>query len=1192
MEGETGMPSSYARVRVAFATGLVVVIVSLSSLLAPSKARAADSTLYEFPLARFGSGVVFDPCPVQGGIRLMAMGRQASEPVPARFGFSITRQVWTLPFEREGTAMRRFEQRVTPTSLTISGSTEAETLRYDWTAISPFVPGDARVSTAPVFLIEIRVENTGRRRRPCLVHVQLPLPGEGVERLDLGRVSALRSSPGPSEEWILAWPEDHGFVFARDDDRLRFGCELGPRQHRTLRFALAAYRDDTVATLAGDELRFKYTQSFDDARDVATWALRDWDDLVAASRAFDATLTETGLPRAVSDLAASAFQTFASSTTWLVDAQGHDRLWIEDPASGRAISYREMLFATPFLCSYWPEAFVAWFAGRHDAASIAEEDDRLRFADSYRAGAGLAAALRAPAAFEECAAWLLLLDRALAVDAALTLDRFAAWFDVSLETLRGAATDPDFDRDEVFPNTPAYDGAAGWLSLGALEASARRMRESDERERARALENLAERRRDELETRFWRGDHYGMFAGHDGGAPGVLAACLPAIRNGDRLAMPERERHRADLAWLRAELGTARGLGESLGDRRTSIAAACARGLVAAYEGEPVDLAWFERMRDASIAEAVERESLEIGGYRDRPGAATDAPSMRGMILFDVPRALASLRLDDYDGVGYRVPADLATLRVAIVERAQWGEPRVPWLEIERRDAGSLASLRHRALLGSSAEVYERDADVRESITLDLLTGRAPVVRASGMRVLDRSVRGGSWRIELRDRIEASQRVRLRVPALPPGEYVVGSYAGDLATFDAAHLREGVELDRALLALDASASASLGDARPRYLALGDRVDALAADRETPDWAATPLGELAMAIDARLDADRRARTLRIDLRRRGADVAAAGTPSAPMERGEPSDREAGRASIPERMGALFERALDAGDERRTERFVRALQPFEWSFAVEPSGARGAGTLRFTNRWLPEVAGSVEVVERGANAAEATTFEALGTGETHVATLHVPIGSGEATESGIVPLHDVIEARARIEWGGRALEVEREFGLTSGVIESWLLSRVYTSPSGVGEAEPFDRVEPPETEAAPRIASGDANWRTRDASSGRLDLGTSMRVADRYAAYAYAAVGCESGGEIVLAGEASGRVRVLVNGVVVFAPGAEAFTGGRFQTRATLAPGWNDVLVKVENGPGGWGLRLGARGVDPALDRELRVVAHGE
>lgn len=1173
--------------------GILLAVSFVAGMFATSRTYATEAP-YEFPIARFGSRVVLDPCPVQGGIRLSATGGVSEEPVPARFGFSITRQVWTLPFERNGVRMRRLEQRVTPTSLALEGSTEAETLRYTWRVVAPFVPGDARISTAPVFLLEILVENTGRRRRPCLVHVKLPLPGEGVEMIDLGSASALRSAPGPNEEWILAWAEDHDFVFARNDDTLRFGCELGPRQQRTLRFALATYRDDVVAEFEDRALRFRYTQSFDGARDVATWALREWSDLIAASRAFDATITDTGLPSAIAELAASAFTTFASNTAWLVDTDGNEWLVVEDPATGRAISYREMLFVAPFLGAYWPSAFATWFRTVHDAASDAGEEDRLRFAEPYRTGSNSAFAIRPPATFEECASWLLLLDRALAVDPSLDFERFASWFDVAIAALEGSDSEPDFDRDEVFSSAPAYDGAAGWLSLSALEVSARRMRMRGDAIRAGRLEDLADLRRSELESRFWRGDHYAMFAGHDGGSPGVLAACLPAIFADEPAAMPDPERRRADLEWLRSELGKAGGLGESLADRRTSIALACARGLVTAYAGDRVDLAWFDRARDAFVKHAIDRESFDRGGYRDRPGATSDSPSNRGMILFEVPRALAGLRIDDHGGVGYRTRVDPAKLRVALVERARWDEGRIPWLEMERSASGSFASLRHRALLGPAAEVYERSDDTADSIVLDVLTNRPPVVRGSAMRVLGRACDAGAWRIDLRDRADEAGAVTLRVPSLPPGEYSVASYEGELALVDAARLREGIELDRSALSGAGVVSDRLGGTRVRYLELAYRVAEFLGDDDMNDWARGSLRELASAIDRRLEADRRARALRIELRRLGAS--GHGSTVAPQGAGdsESAERSDDRRSVPEQVAALLTRALDEGDDDFAMRLTRALRPFEWSFTPSADDVEALGTLRWTNVWLPSVSGTIEVTQRGASDVAATAFENLETGETHVAAIRIARTSDTTDEVDIVPLHDAIEARARIEWDDRVLVLDRTFGLTSGTLDWWLLSRVYTltgqPADGTSAAGFFDRVEPPETEAEPRINSGDANWRARVTKAGRLDLGTTMRVADRYAAYAYSAVFCESGGDVVFAGEASGRVRLLVNGVAVFAPDASAFAGGRFQARATLRPGWNEVLVKVENGPGGWGLRLSARGVDPALDAELRVLSY--
>ncbi len=109
------------------------------------------------------------------------------------------------------------------------------------------------------------------------------------------------------------------------------------------------------------------------------------------------------------------------------------------------------------------------------------------------------------------------------------------------------------------------------------------------------------------------------------------------------------------------------------------------------------------------------------------------------------------------------------------------------------------------------------------------------------------------------------------------------------------------------------------------------------------------------------------------------------------------------------------------------------------------------------------------------------------------------------------------------------------------------------------------------------------RVAEAERGVLDFGKLLTPTDFQLAYAYTEIVSESVREAVFLLGSDDGAKVWVNG----APAFETFPAGgrplaRRQDRfsATLAPGTNRILVKVENGTGGWQLALEAYGPEAA------------
>ena len=1158
---------------VRFRSGWPTLVMAM--LLATS--AMASSPVFEFPLGRFGSRAVLDPCPQHRGLRWSTHGTPDGEVSPALIGAFIKRRIWPLPFHPDHPPFRRLQQEVTPTSVTYIGTTDANTLEVRLTIRSPFYPGDERASTAPAFLIDIETTNVGRRRRPCRLHFSLPL-GEDPAEVGGEGWKGIRSQDAA---WTLVWPDAKGGDYERQGSLLRLSYDLGFRQSRRHTFALVTYRDAPVAEIDSVPYRFSYTRHFGSADDVAAWAIAHHDELAVKCRRFDETVTATGLPEAVRNLASMAFQTFAASVYWLTSEAGDSWVRAYDSTQGRFAGVEDLAYQLPFLESYWPQ--VAEHA-RRSVVPISSGPRRFVFAPDL-VGEGESAthdiAMREPGTASEAASLLAVLS-------APREDR--SWERVRLAARRILADDRDGDGipEEADDTAERRNSVAlGWRSVAALRRAECWFRESDsqaESELAREIEARLDRLLVTLEESAFVGDHYALVSnGSDekerGGTPEALGGLVDLLRRGDTVVVPTVERIRSDSDWIRENLMTSRGPTVSVGAPRVSMVSAVIRDLVSAHAGVEVSEG-FEAYWSALVAWNQDPDRPGAGGFTDDPGDASGGPSFRGIVAFEVPSAFAGLRSGEGDLFGHRILLD--ALSVPLIERADWDGGRIPWIQFRRGDSGTSIGLRNRALLAKSGDLYERlSLDETSLFELDLLRSQPPRLRDGRVEVLTAGADETGWWALVRG--EPGVTPRVRATGLPEGRYRVRVRDGEPMDVSREELAKGVPLEGAIPdeALDREERVEMRQLRSDLLAFeGDEGIAKApALRSAIDRALA-------AVDRRLEWNREARSFAVSIGRGDAGERVLG----PREIG--AGIEVPNESVEDAMESLLLAAPD-----RLESVVARVRPYD--LRLLPADENRPWRISMTNRFLPRMNARLRLLA-GPHLGAPFVLDAvdLAPGESEVVEVALRDEPGDGA------LTTRLEGRLELQLGASSAVERLSLPVRDGHVRGWLVSRFYA----YDEALDFGRSESAEWDPRPSVGAGDANWRLRTATGRSLERVGRVRQKGFASAYASVYLVAPEAGEIEISGKSRGRVRMWIGAKQVYPPVREDESGdapesdsgsdtsaesdstgpGPFAFRVTLEPGASRLLVKLEEGDEGWGIRVRVRSEDADFDRGLRAI----
>jgi hypothetical protein len=484
---------------------------------------------------------------------------------------------------------------------------------------------------------------------------------------------------------------------------------------------------------------------------------------------------------------------------------------------------------------------------------------------------------------------------------------------------------------------------------------------------------------------------------------------------------------------------------------------------------------------------------------------------------------------------------------------------------------------RERKLLGGGFLAYEASSpgprsDGDRPLRVLVTSSGAPRLVEGAVVPEDTRREEDAWSLTLRG--EPGSPYRIRFEGLPPGRFDLWKDGSRIGRLDADRLAEGVSVG------GVGPAAALPSERAEVLRLRDRLAKLAGDEGDATFE-TRLAEALGTVEFFLDADLAARRFTIRLVPSDADseeeriAGTGGAGSLDVPEPERSDRE--RRGIADAVAALLLAA--SSDAARLDRVYRTLAPIE----VEYTAQEGAEIV-VRNRWLPPVAGSVRFE---CDPGLSLGVEAPIPLETVARGQEVPLSISVEETDEPPRLHAALRCRLDLRMERGSVELRGEVPVLTGGIRRWLLSRIYTPAGG----RRFEDSEPPEWEGRPAPSTGDAFWRVCEYEDAEIREGKILRHEGAYALYAHAYVFAPEAGRVELEGEATGRIRIWSNESRVLPTPSrpEAAPGVGFSVPVSFEPGWNRILVKIEEGEDGWSARLRIVGSDPSYLRSLRSSA---
>ncbi len=308
--------------------------------------------LTETILCPLGSRFSLNFRPQRRDLRISALGRFLDYTAQLAIGVRLADgQERVLPLCADGEVFEYCEQELTANSITFRARSAKLGVRLEATFTSPFYPGDAKLSTAPFFYLDVRVA-------PIRDMVHWEGVPEGVARR--GQLFLRAHRPGMSEDpesrgcsWSaeLALREDNqsvdpsvadyvdetgeGTVTVTERIELLHGDpeEGAPfavvpfdleRDEPSVSFVWAAHVADPVLEDLGEPTRFRYTQDFGDVQEVIAYARDEEERIRRRSALFDSLLSESSLGKTQCDFIAYTLQSYLANTWWTVRRDGRE----------------------------------------------------------------------------------------------------------------------------------------------------------------------------------------------------------------------------------------------------------------------------------------------------------------------------------------------------------------------------------------------------------------------------------------------------------------------------------------------------------------------------------------------------------------------------------------------------------------------------------------------------------------------------------------------------------------------------------------------------------------------------------------------------------------------------------------------------------------------------------------------------
>jgi len=201
-----------------------------------------------------------------------------------------------------------------------------------------------------------------------------------------------------------------------------------------------------------------------------------------------------------------------------------------------------------------------------------------------------------------------------------------------------------------------------------------------------------------------------------------------------------------------------------------------------------------------------------------------------------------------------------------------------------------------------------------------------------------------------------------------------------------------------------------------------------------------------------------------------------------------------------------------------------------------------------------------------------FRNLGPGGT--ATVEYPLRAPAMAG----PRRYELKAKAVLDVQGKQVQREASLGLGSAFVRNWYLVAPFDNP---GEHEGLAKVYGPEEAIAggklPDLQAtyqgklGPVGWKLVQSRQDQVDLVALLGPLENVVAYALSYVYSPRAQPVLLLVGSDDGVKVFLNGEQVFVnPVSRGAKPDDDRVDADLKQGWNQVLLKVDTGGGGWGL----------------------
>jgi len=246
-------------------------------------------------------------------------------------------EVWALPFTGGAKHFPFVEQFDTLTSIEYRALHPGLWVELHVRVRAPFYPRDVKLSTAPVYYVDVEVRPMKRFRwmgseSPLQAgELVFELSGEGVEFSRAEPGFSYRFASGPPERYkdmpldatVECWVEGEGSEpFGSSGLRSRFDLASGGTGRMALTWS--TWAPAPVLEVFDEKTPFKYQELFGSRQEMVEWARAEREGIEQRCDLLDRTFTDWSLGSSASNMAALALHSFLANTWWTTRKDGRD----------------------------------------------------------------------------------------------------------------------------------------------------------------------------------------------------------------------------------------------------------------------------------------------------------------------------------------------------------------------------------------------------------------------------------------------------------------------------------------------------------------------------------------------------------------------------------------------------------------------------------------------------------------------------------------------------------------------------------------------------------------------------------------------------------------------------------------------------------------------------------------------------